>query len=164
MPTFRPLLIFIVMFVLFAGAGFADPPNSRLPVQYTVKSDAAAGTITLSTPFYTFRHNLKRGGVLDLVRLTYGKVENLVLQPVASGVQVAGEGGGSFSDLNDPSPKISHERNGTVEIVTVECTLRDARGRDLGVILKTRYKYGWGYVKVRREFLFPAKPLKMNRL
>lgn len=164
MRTYLPLLFIVSLFLSAALVSAAASSNGRSPVPYTVQSDAASGTLTLSTPFYTFRHNLKRGGALDLVRLTYGKAENLLLRPVESGVQVAGEGGGWFTDLNDPSPNVSHERKGTAEIVTVECSLRDSRGRVAGVNLRTRYEYRWGYVKVQREFLFPAKPVKVSRI
>ena len=147
---------------LCASAQPQSQPRGWQPQAYDVSRDAASGTLTLSTPFYTFRHNLKKGGALDLVRLTYGKAENLLVSPIESGVQVAGEGGGSFTDLNDPSPNVSHERNGTAEIVTVECSLRDSRGRDTGITIRTVYEYRWGYVKIRREFLFPAKPVKVS--
>jgi len=148
----------------WCGAAPADEPRGWQPQAYEVKRDDTAGTLTLSTPFYTFRHDLKKGGALDLVRCTHGKAENLLLRPVEAGVQVAGEGGGYFSDLADAAPKVTVGRDGTAASVSVECSLRDGAGRETGITVRTVYEYRWGYVRVRREFLFPVKPLRVSRI
>lgn len=124
--------------------------HSTWPQEYTVQRDDAAGQLTLSTPYYTVQHDLKRGGAIASIRLTHGRATNLLVQPVAA--RITDETGAGFTDLNDPQARVSHRREGAKEIVTVESRLRDEPGRDANVSLRTVFEYRWGYVKVRREF------------
>lgn len=124
--------------------------NSAWPQEYTVQRDDAAGRLTLSTPYYTVQHDLKRGGAIASIRLTHGRATNLLVQPLAARIQ--DEAGAAFTDLYDSQPQVSHDRGGAKEIVTVECRLKDEQGREANVSVRTVFEYRWGYVKVRREF------------
>lgn len=135
--------------------GITEPVWSQpghWPGEYKVERQDAAGTLTLSTPYYTFRHDLKRGAEISLIAYTHGRSRNLLVKPVDAGVRMAG--GDFFSAGNDSAPEVSVEKSGKAQVVLVNCRLLDAKGRDSGLRLRTRYEYRWGYVKIRREFVF----------
>ena len=132
------------------------------PSEYTVERQNAAGTLTLSTPYYTFRHDLKRGAEISLVAYTHGSSPNLLVKPIdAHAVTSDGE---LFSAQNDASPEVVLEKSDKARIVLVTCRLVSARGTDSGIRLRTRYEYRWGYVKIRREFVFGDKAIGVRRV
>ena len=136
------------------GAQDAPKAGSTWPQAWSVRRDESAGLLTLSTPFCTFEHDLKKGGAISRIALTHGRAANLLVRPVEARVQ---DGAGAvLSDLMDPSPAVAHRREGLNEIVTVECTPADGKGRAPGLRVKTTCEYRWGYVRIRREFLAPA--------
>lgn len=143
----------------------AQPANevrSTRPREYSVRRDDAAGLLTLSTPYYTVQHDLKRGGAIATIRLMHGRASNLLVRPIATRIQ--DERGRVFTDLDDAKTRVSHRREGAKEIVTVECELRDAEGWSSNVTLKTVCEYRWGYLKVHREFTAPAGSLRLREL
>ena len=42
---------------------------SAWPQAYSVQRNQAAGLLTLSTPYYTVQHDMKRGGAISSIRL-----------------------------------------------------------------------------------------------
>lgn len=144
------------------------------PRQYQVTE--AAGSLVLSTPYFRFEHDLKKGGAITAVKLTHGKSGNLLIRPIEAraGLAMQLEPGAPttgrrtpprnvFSDLNDPSPKVSHSREGKSEVVSVEAALLQPNGRESGLRVKTTYRYRWGYVKIHREFV-ASGPVKVASL
>ena len=112
------------------------------PGEYTVDRQDAAGTLTLSTPYYTFRHDLKHGAELSLVAYQHGSSPNLLVNPMdASVVTPDGE---SFRAQNDTAPEVVVERSGKARVVRVASRLLSADGKDSGIRLRTRYEYRWG--------------------
>ena len=132
------------------------------PGEYTVERQDAAATLSVATPYYTFRHDLKRGAEISLIALTHGSSPNLLVKPLDASVATAD--GESFSAQNDASPEVAVEKSGKARVVLVTCRLLSASGKDSGIVLRTRYEYRWGYVKVRREFVFGAKPIGVRRV
>jgi hypothetical protein len=143
--------------VLSATATAADQsvpqPSRTLPQAYSVERDAAAGTLTLRTPFYLIQQDMNRGGAIVRIALTHGKAPNLLVQPLEIFVQ--DERGAPLSDLKDPRPVVTHRREGLNEIVTVESTLCDVSGKPSPLRVNTTLQYLWGYIKIRREITSP---------
>ena len=135
-------------------------PTSTWPQAYSVQRNKAAGLLTLSTPYYTVQHDLKQGGALSSIRLTHGKASNLLVLPFETRVQDAS--GNPYSDLAEPAPRVTTRHDGLNEFVTVESNLRDARGKQSGVSVKTVYEYRWGYVKVHKELTFRGKDFRVK--
>jgi hypothetical protein len=135
-----------------------DQPGPKLPrtwpQAYSVARDGASGILALRTPYYTVEQDLKRGGAVARIALAHGKAANLLAHPIQC--RVRDEGGAILTDLKDSAPSVAHRREGLSEIVTVECVLKREDGRASGFRVKTTLKYGWGYVKIRREFVAPA--------
>ena len=145
-----------------AAAPSVSKPSSTWPQAYSVRRDEAGGVLSLQTPFYTFGHDLKRGGAITRIALKNGRSPNLLVRPLE--IRVRSEGGAVLSDLNDATPQVGHRRAGLNEIVTVECALRDEAGRPSGLRVKTRFEYRWGHVKIHREFLVPAGGFRAREL
>jgi hypothetical protein len=143
-----------------AAAEPPQAPSSTWPQAYSVERNRAAGSLQLSTPYYTVRHDLKKGGALSNIQLTHGRLSNLLVQPFET--RVEDSTGRIYSDLMDPAPRITTRRNGLNELVTVEASLRDLQGRQSSIRLKTVYEYRWGYVKIHKELTFcdPALQVK----
>lgn len=137
-------------------------PHSTWPQPYSVQRDDAGGLLTLRTPFYTFEHDLKRGGVISRIALTHGKAANLLAAPIQARVRT--ENGAALSDLADSAPKVTRSRNGLRELVTVEAKLRDIKAGTPVLRLKTIYEYRWGYVKIRREIAVPSSGLRVQEI
>jgi hypothetical protein len=149
---------FAVFLVSAAAAAPADPPNPKpartWPQAYSVERNDASGVLALRTPYYTVEQDLKKGGAVRRISLTHGKAANLLVHPLET--RVRDDGGAVLSDLNDPSPRVAHRREGLGEIVTVECELKHADGRASGLRVRSTLQYRWGYIKIRKEFLAPA--------
>lgn len=153
----------------------SPPLPSWCPQPYTVRRDDAAGTLELATPYYSVRHDLKKGGALSRIHYTYGKAENLLLRPLAASVQQrgdepAGEIRGRerrrrfFTDVADPSPTVSTAKNARWDVVTVTSKLLNHDGEDSGIVSASSYTYRWGYIKIHRELRFPSGGLELRRL
>jgi hypothetical protein len=135
---------------------------SSWPQAYTLERDDPSGTLTLKTPFYRVLHDLRKGGVISSITLDHGSGSNLLAGPVQTFVRDAK--GEVYTDLREPRPQVTHRRDGLTEIVTVESGLRNDANRASGIQLKTVYEYHWGYLKIRREFVAPAKGVALLEL
>jgi hypothetical protein len=145
-------------------AASESPPElpSTWPQAYSVERNQAAGSLTLSTPYYTVQHDLNKGGAIASIRLTHGKASNLLIQPFETRVRDAA--GKLYSDLAEPSPRVTFRQKGLNEFVTVEGELRDAQGKQGGVRVKTVYEYRWGYVKIHKELAFRGKDFRAQEI
>jgi len=132
------------------------------PQEYSVQRDDTSGVLTLSTPYYAVQHNLKRGGVITKIKYTHGRVDNLLVRPIETSVQ--NESGIIYDDVNNSAAHISHTKSGRIEMITNECALVDRNGQDSGIKVKTTYEYHWGYIKIRKEFYFPADSIRIKNL
>lgn len=164
---FQRIGLRVLALLLFSALTLAaaEPPPaqpSTWPQAYTVQRDKAAGWLTLSTPYYTVRHDLKKGGGIASIRLTHGSVSNLLVQPFETRVQ--DQSGRFYSDLMDPAPRIATRHYGLNEWVTVEGDLLDLRGRASGIRAKTVYEYRWGYVKIHKELTFRDRSIRIKDL
>ncbi|MDP2982345.1 MAG: DUF6259 domain-containing protein [Candidatus Latescibacter sp.] len=161
---FRFPAIFACLSLCFPVMATAQPGQSLpgcWPQEYTVQRDDTAGTLTLSTPFYTIQHNLKKGGALSSIKYAYGHAASLILQPVETSVQTSG---GSYSDLSNSGPVVNQVKKGNYVTVTVDCPLLDRNSKEGGIRVKTRYEYRWGYVKIHKEIIFPDTAMKTSRV
>lgn len=170
-------LVFCGLFLPGVASARPEPPEPKArgwwPQPYEIRRDDAAGTLTLSTPYYTFEHDLKRGGTLSKVVLTHGRSANLLLRPVETRVQLAADepasaesrpASGRFSDLRAPRPSVEVRSEGTTVTVTVDAPLVDEQGRESGVATRTVYRYRWGYVKIHKEIRAARPSLKLRSL
>jgi hypothetical protein len=148
--------------VTAAQPASAAAPRWPLDQPYVVQEDPAAARLTLSNPYYTIQHDLRRGGVVTAIRLSYGRAANLLVRPVEAVAR--NEAGTLFSDAYDPAPQVRRRREGATEIVAVETVLRDATGASAGVRLRTVIEYRWGYLKIRREFSSPESTFRALEL
>lgn len=143
-------LLFVLLAVFRPGTPACARTVSTWPGDYAVQRDDASHLLTLSTPYYTVQHDLRRGGAIASIRLTHGRATNLLVQPIAARIQ--DERGVAFSDLTDAAARVTHRIEGSKPIVTVETTLRSDTGTSVGLQMKTVFEYRWGYIKIRREF------------
>jgi hypothetical protein len=159
-------LIAVSFFALPMFAQSAPGAPGCWPQEYSVARDDASALLTLSTPYYTVQHDLKKGGAIAAIRYTHGRAANLLARAVET--RVEDEGGALFTDLLDPSPRVSHgmvgREHGSAPAVTVECGLFDSKGRASGIRLTTVYEYRWGYIKIHKEFVFPADGMRAKTL
>ncbi|MCC6344176.1 MAG: hypothetical protein IT166_18380 [Bryobacterales bacterium] len=145
---------------LLSIAGTVRAQSGTWPVAYRVERQP--GTLTLSTPYYTFRHDLKRGAEISMVAYTHGASKNLLVKPVDAYVGTAE--GETFHSQYDASPEVALDSLGKARVVRVTCRLLSAKGKDSGIRLRTRYEYRWGYVKVKREFVFGERSVALRRV
>lgn len=175
----RILLVLVVSGLACLGAqpGAQEKSGPSLrgwwPQSYSIQRDDAAGTLTISTPYYTFQHNLNKGGVLSKVALTNGRAANLLLRPIETRIQLAREAGSAsgpfsapdrFSDARSSRPSVETRREGNNVTVTVDTPLVDEQGRESGVEAKTVYQYRWGYVKIHKELRATKSALKVRNI
>lgn len=150
--------LWMVAILGLAVRGLADPsgrmPSRTWPQAYSVERNESKGILALRTPYYVVEQDLKKGGAIARIALTHGKATNLLVQPIET--RVRDENGAVLTDLGDSSPTVSHRREGSTEIVTVESILKASDGRGPRVRVKTTLQYRWGYVKIRKELLTPA--------
>jgi hypothetical protein len=152
-------------------------PKGTWPQEYSVHRDEAAGQLVLSTPYYSVTHDLKRGGAIVQIRYTYGTVSNLLVEPLGTPVELAAKKlphhltkqeepppPTVLTDLHDSSPVVSVTKSGKRQTVTVEAALRTSQAQDLGVRTRTTYEYRWGFIKIHKEFIFPAEGIRTARL
>jgi hypothetical protein len=153
----------------------AQAPKGNWPQDYTVRRDDAAGELILSTPYYSVVHDLRAGGVIRRISYTHGQAPNLLLNPLAASVQPAApklpehvtkEENARLpapqSDVHDPTPEVSVSKAGRWPVVTVEAALRATDGASAGIRTRTAYEYRWGYIKIHKEFQFPAVAVRTS--
>ena len=145
----------------FASAESVTDLVSTCPQAYSVQRDKAAGLLTLSTPYYTVQHDLKRGGAIASIRLTHGTATNLLVRPFETRIQDC-VGRYLLPTSTEPAPRVTTRREALTEFVTVESTLRDAQGKPSGVQVRTVYEYRWGYVKIHKQLTFRRKGFQVK--
>jgi hypothetical protein len=137
-------------------------PGSTWPQAYTVTRDEDSGSLTLSTPYYTVEHDLKKGGVITRISLEHGRAANLLARPIVT--RVRNESGAAMTDMNDPAPEVTHRRDGLNQIVTLDCALMDGEGQSTGLRVKSTLTYRWGYIRIRKEIFIPSSGLRVREL
>jgi len=159
----------LITFLALSCAGAAEFADlnpgvpSAWPQSYTVKRDKQSGLLTLATTYYRVDQDLRRGGVISRVRLSYGNAENLLVRPLEAFIR--DENGNEYSNRNDAAPRVGHTTEGLTEVVTVDSALVDGQGvAAKGVRLKTRLEYRWGYIKVRQEFVSRGDSVRFTEL
>jgi len=136
-------------------------PPGCWPQEYSIQRDDNAGILTLSTPYYTIQHNLKRGGVISKISYTHGRLDNLLVEPITTSIRDGNDI--VLTDLADREPRVVQVKNRKTATVTVECNLV-GDNRISGLKIKTMYEYRWGYIKIRKEFYFPADSARIKNL
>ncbi|MBN2272146.1 MAG: hypothetical protein JXN61_16145 [Sedimentisphaerales bacterium] len=131
------------------------------PQEYSIQRDDSAGILTLSTPYYTVQHDLKKGGAISKIGYTHGRLDNLLVEPMTTSVR--DENGTILRDIGDHDPRVGYAKNGNTVTVTVDCNLVDNNGVS-GATVRTIYEYRWGYIKIRKEFYFPAGSVRIKNL
>lgn len=132
------------------------------PQKYKVTLDKEKNVLNLSTPYYFIEQNLSKGGNISKVNYTYGKAENLLIEPVGVKVNEAG-GKEEYSDMGDNPAQISFENFGNSVRVITNCNLCTRSGKSAAIKLKTIYEYRWGYIKIRKELYFPDS-IRINKI
>lgn len=131
------------------------------PQEYSILQDDKSGFLTLSTPYYTVQHNLRKGGAISKIGYTHGRLDNLLVEPITTSVQ--DENGIVLRDLSDHDPRVAYAKNGKTATVTIDCNLVDNNGVS-GATVRTIYEYRWGYIKIHKEFYFPANSVRVKNL
>ena len=149
-----------------AQASAVAPPQQRrpgcCPQEYCIQRDDKSGILTLSTPYYTVQHNLKKGGAISKIGYTHGRLDNLLVEPITTSVQ--DENDIVFRDLGDRDPRATYVKNGNTATVTIDCNLVDKDNRVPGATVRAIYEYRWGYIKIHKEFHFPVNAARIKNL
>ncbi len=167
---FRKLVLVLLLFVCI---GWAQQPWQ--PQKYVVEENKVENKLTLSTPYYTFVHNLKQGGALERISLNHGVEKNLLLTPISANLGLKREkedppaswydgGVKKYSTANDTLPEYRLEEVKGWPVLTILSNFRNSNFQSVGVRLKTKYTYKWGYVKIHHEVIFPELPKKVSYL
>src|SRR5262249_9101742 len=147
---------------ILTHASTTPEPDSSWPQFHTVTRLKDPDRLRVSNAYYTIEHDLKRGGAITSIALTYG-MGNLVVSPVVA--EVRDEKGVVFSEANDRAPRVSSSTYGSTEVLEVETRLvNHAVGAAPNVALKTRFEYHWGYIKIRKEFIVRAAGLRATAI
>lgn len=176
--TLAMLLLSCACTSLLASESGSGKTRGWWPQGYSVTRDETAGKLTVATSYYTFVHDLKRGGVLERISLAHGQATNLLVTPMQTTISLLVTNAqentdaaeeirrvtGTFSDSFDPAPVVTCTKSGELGIVTVVSALRNERGQDSGIRVKTTYAYHWGYVKIHREYIAPPAGVQVRNL
>jgi len=130
------------------------------PEPIELLEDRSADSLIVRTRFYEVVHHLGRGGVIWSVRYANGAGRNLLAQPMACSVATVGGDATTWSDLAERGPEVSWRKDGSGVEVRVRGRLRDESGGVSGVGYDFTYRYGWGYVRVRKQLLFPESGVR----
>lgn len=152
---------------LAAAQASAAAPSERnapdcWPQEYSIQRDDKSGTLTLSTPYYTVQHNLKKGGAISKIGYTHGRLDNLLVEPITTSVQ--DENDIVLRDLSDHDPRVAYVKDGNTVTVTIDCNLVENDNRGSGATVRTIYEYRWGYIKIHKEFYFPVDSVRIKNL
>ena len=172
MYTTRSLICSVcILIIRFAPLATAQDPavapsKQHAPVcwpqEYSIQRDDKSGILTLSTPYYTVQHNLKKGGAISKIGYTHGRLDNLLVEPITTSVQ--DENDIVFRDLSDHDPRVMYVKNDNTATVTIDCNLVDNNNLISGAAVRTIYEYRWGYIKIHKEFYFPANSVRIKNL
>jgi len=123
------------------------------PGQMTVRREETH--IVVSTPYYAVRHDLARGGAVCDIRYPNGTNENLLVEPMSCAITTADGDAGVFTDLHEASPQVVIDE-GTEEVsIRFRGKLHRRPGETSAIGYDFLYRYRWGYVRVRKQFLLP---------
>ena len=157
----RILAVVLAAFAPFSL--FAAETPSAWPREHAVVRDDAAGRLTVSTPYYIVTHDLRAGGAIAAISYPNGRAANLLLAPIGAWIEDAG--GVRYTDCRDAAARVSARTIGagadSAVVVTAEGGLADAEGRACAVRITTTYEHRWGYIKIRKEFAFPAEGVRV---
>jgi hypothetical protein len=155
----------------------SNVPKGTWPQEYSVHRDEVAGQLVLSTPYYSVTHDLQHGGAITRISYVHGAVFNLLLEPLATLVELAANKASQhvtkqeqpppptvLSDLHDSSPLVTVAKTGKRQTVSVEATLQAPEVGGLEVHTRTTYEYRWGHVKIHKEFVFPGQGIRTAAL
>ena len=170
------VIVKLSLFLLLGMLSFSIKLAAQQPwdsQKYQIKKDK--NTLVLTTPYYTFEHDLTKGGALQKIALTHGEEKNLLINPIGASLGIARSdedpkapwyNGGvkSYSILNDTEAKVSYVESEGWPIVTIVSSFKNNALTSSGVQLKSVYNYKWGYVKIHQEVLFPKEPLEISYL
>ena len=145
---------------------FAAATPSAWPREHVVARDDAAGRLAVSTPYYTVVHDLRAGGAIAAIRYPNGRAPNLLLAPISAWIE---DGDGTrYTDCRDAAARVSVRRTGagadSAVVVAAEGGLLDAEGRPCAARIAAVYEHRWGYIKIRKEFIFPAAGARVRAL
>lgn len=125
------------------------------PESYEIRRDAKAKTVSLRTRFYEVTHDLKKGGAISSIVLFRGTGKNMLVEPISCEVTSA-DWASSYSDVKGGEAKCEVRQDGDNAIVTIEAALGgNPEAAKCPVKCRTTYEYRWGYIRIRREFMFP---------
>jgi hypothetical protein len=164
----RHLLDIIILSAFLCSCSFflsAQVPDTLVPwwpQKYKVTLDKEKNVLSLSTPYYFIEQNLAAGGNISKVKYANGKNENLLIGPVGVKINDA-DAKEEYSDMVDNHAQINYENFGNSVRVITNSNLHAKNGRSTAVSLKTIYEYHWGYIRIRRELLFPDS-IMINRI
>lgn len=132
------------------------PVDGTTPENYEVERDDPAGTVRLKTRFYEVTHDLTKGGAISSIILFRGTGENMLTEPISCAVTTA-DWKTTLSDVNAPALECEITRDGKYATLVMTSGLRPTVGEaaDSPVKIRTVYEYRWGYIRVKRQFLFP---------
>ena len=134
------------------------------PEPTDLSEDRDAKRVVVRTRFYEVVHDLSRGGVISSVRYFHGTDRNLLVQPMACSVATVGALPCEVSNTYEAAPEASWDREGDSVVVRCQGMLRDAEGKTSGIAYDFSYRYGWGYLRVRKRLVFPETGLLVRRL
>ena len=155
-------LVMISLCISSLAAQEANAPGCW-PQEYAVRKDETTGRLILSTPFYTVEHDLKAGGAIARIHYIHGRADNLLAKPVAARIRFKDENRAVLEDIQSSQAEVTWSKSGLYPTVEVTCPLVDETGRESGITLRTTYNYRWGYIKVRRTFIF-RNPMEIKEL
>lgn len=140
------------------------------PEFYEVREDAAQHRLRLRTSCYQIEHDLRQGGAIREICYPAGTGQNLLLQAMEATVLLPDDNPRTgyrekmLADTAERSPRVQVNNKGTEVELTFQGRLRDAGGNDADIAYQYRYVYRWGYVRVRKEFHFPANGIAVRSI
>lgn len=132
------------------------PVDGTFPENYEVERDDSARIVRLKTRFYEVTHDLAKGGAISAIVLLRGTGQNMLTEPISCSVTTS-DWKTTLSDVNAPATECEILREGKYATLVMISELRPAteEAPNPGVKIRTVYEYRWGYIRVKRQFLFP---------
>ncbi len=170
------IVVPLVLAAFAASSPSAPETPSAWPQEHAITHDDTMGRLTLSTPYYDVTHDLHAGGAIASIRYPRAggagasiggpkeRGRDLLVRPIGAWLEDAR--GVRFADLRDVAANVHVSTVGAgadaVTTVTLQSGFLDAEGRAAAVRLKSTYAYHWGYIKIRKEFVFPPEGMAVR--